>query len=696
MPQVSCVGKKFARTARVLLAVAALSLACLLGQPDFCAASDDEGVYKILCVGDSYVWGIGGRRFPDWLEEALRKKYPGLKFSVSSAWSGPDSVSLLKNLPNFLDQSRPSVLILLSGEANAWKDMAALRMAGPPAVRRIPVTAADGASSCDLERFPESYGNLPSRKLKPWFEFDDLPEDSVCSGAKLPKTARALVLADLQLLQSSLFLKMGAAGKAAERAECACGLAPSSARAQAVAANAFASQLYCSQALEAAQRAATISSAYGWQSESVQGFCSSALGDYKSAAEFYAQALGKTKSQPSLYYGLCSALAEKSDFAGAVKACADGLAVFPSDERILEGYIRAQALSGSYGAAFDLLLRSDKADEAARERCYDAFYGTLLSAGEYDKAEKYATRHAAGLKRPWLPKMFMARFYAVDRNFSAEAALLKELRWQYPAVPELLLLDGDAAQRRCDYEQAEQLYARAVALSPGSWGGYFALGELFSRQGDISSALAYLEQARALAPSEPRVYLQLGRALWQKRDLSGAIANYKRTLLLSPRMPDAFRELAASLLESGQGASAALELSAELPGLLANTEYQAFLRNRRPDSAEDTAWYGALQDSLEQDMVSACRLAQKKGARTVFSSYPDRELPGVASAARECKAVYVDFAALFKNRYKTRRDYISYDNRHPNSSGYRFMSEEYARVIGGMLRLDETLSEDFD
>ena len=56
----------------------------------------------------------------------------------------------------------------------------------------------------------------------------------------------------------------------------------------------------------------------------------------------------------------------------------------------------------------------------------------------------------------------------------------------------------------------------------------------------------------------------------------------------------------------------------------------------------------------------------------------------------------MDFAALFKNRYKTRRDYISYDNRHPNSSGYRFMAEEYARVIGGMLRLDETLSEDFD
>jgi len=64
-----------------------------------------------------------------------------------------------------------------------------------------------------------------------------------------------------------------------------------------------------------------------------------------------------------------------------------------------------------------------------------------------------------------------------------------------------------------------------------------------------------------------------------------------------------------------------------------------------------------------------------------MSSYPERALPAVVRAAKALDARYIDFVPLFKEHFRARAEYISFDNDHCNSTGYRFMAERYADEI---------------
>ena len=232
-------------------------------------------------------------------------------------------------------------------------------------------------------------------------------------------------------------------------------------------------------------------------------------------------------------------------------------------------------------------------------------------------------------------------------------------------------------------------------LAPDYWGGYYALGTLALRREEYAAAISFLEKARSLARSEHRIYRQLGRAFWRSLDLRAALEQYKKALLLRPHSAEIFAELSETALDAGQTPEEVLALAAEIPGLSANPEYQALLYDNKTAASSDTTWESARQDSLEQDLSSVCELIKKKRAVAVLSSYPDREPPGILRAARSCGSSYANLSLLFRNRYKNRREYVSYDNVHPNSVGYKFMAEEYARIIGEQLRLDDKMNEDF-
>ena len=81
---------------------------------------------RVLCVGDSYTYGMGTMpslySWPRQLEGLLRERNPALEASVRNAGlPGRSSGEILADLPDLLDETRPHVVCVLVGLNNIWK-----------------------------------------------------------------------------------------------------------------------------------------------------------------------------------------------------------------------------------------------------------------------------------------------------------------------------------------------------------------------------------------------------------------------------------------------------------------------------------------------------------------------------------------------------------------------------------------------
>lgn len=74
---------------------------------------------RVLCAGDSFVYGVGGEPFPAQLEKILNEKQSRLKFKVYNVGiPGNGTQQVLRGLPAQLRQYSPHYLILLAGTNN--------------------------------------------------------------------------------------------------------------------------------------------------------------------------------------------------------------------------------------------------------------------------------------------------------------------------------------------------------------------------------------------------------------------------------------------------------------------------------------------------------------------------------------------------------------------------------------------------
>ncbi len=84
----------------------------------------EEATSRVLCVGDSYTYGIGaseGMDYPRQLEAALNGRLgPEERVAVVNAGiAGANSSMMLEALPGFLAAVEPDLVVLLAGTANA-------------------------------------------------------------------------------------------------------------------------------------------------------------------------------------------------------------------------------------------------------------------------------------------------------------------------------------------------------------------------------------------------------------------------------------------------------------------------------------------------------------------------------------------------------------------------------------------------
>ncbi|MHB9154875.1 MAG: GDSL-type esterase/lipase family protein [Endomicrobiales bacterium] len=86
----------------------------------------DKGKQVILCLGDSFVFGMGapaGKSFPRQLEELFNRNTSagGKKYRViNGGVPGQNTSQLLERLPHSLRSAQPDLVLLLSGGANNW------------------------------------------------------------------------------------------------------------------------------------------------------------------------------------------------------------------------------------------------------------------------------------------------------------------------------------------------------------------------------------------------------------------------------------------------------------------------------------------------------------------------------------------------------------------------------------------------
>jgi len=106
------------------------------------------------------------------------------------------------------------------------------------------------------------------------------------------------------------------------------------------------------------------------------------------------------------------------------------------------------------------------------------------------------------------------------------------------------------ADKRRQFDTAEEQLQRAIRLAPHELGRLLDLARDLARQGRISESEAAFDQAERLAPNSPRVWLARARLyIEQKRNLDRATALLTRCLGSNPTPGDPSREQAEKLLQ---------------------------------------------------------------------------------------------------------------------------------------------------
>ncbi len=113
-------------------------------------------------------------------------------------------------------------------------------------------------------------------------------------------------------------------------------------------------------------------------------------------------------------------------------------------------------------------------------------------------------------------------------------------------------LDEDPAT----YDEAEALYAKAIAFDPRLAIAYTNLGNVRFRRGDEAAALGYYHRALEIDPHQPEAHYNIGYVALEHGDAPSAVAHFEKALEADARFADAHFNLAMALERMRQTARA--------------------------------------------------------------------------------------------------------------------------------------------
>jgi tetratricopeptide (TPR) repeat protein len=125
-------------------------------------------------------------------------------------------------------------------------------------------------------------------------------------------------------------------------------------------------------------------------------------------------------------------------------------------------------------------------------------------------------------------------------------------RTAYDIYIQASALDEDPAT----YDEAEELYKRAVRLDPSLAIAYTNLGNIRFRRGDVAGAEALYRRAIGVDPRQPEAHYNLGYVMLERGDARDAAAYFERAIEGDPRFADAHFNLAMAWERLGERARA--------------------------------------------------------------------------------------------------------------------------------------------
>jgi tetratricopeptide (TPR) repeat protein len=106
------------------------------------------------------------------------------------------------------------------------------------------------------------------------------------------------------------------------------------------------------------------------------------------------------------------------------------------------------------------------------------------------------------------------------------------------------------------YDEAEELYGRAVRLDPSLAIAYTNLGNIRFRRGDEVSAESLYRRAIDVDPRQPEAHYNLGYVMLERGEARQATGHFQRALEGDPRFADAHFNLAMAWEQLGERARA--------------------------------------------------------------------------------------------------------------------------------------------
>jgi len=113
-------------------------------------------------------------------------------------------------------------------------------------------------------------------------------------------------------------------------------------------------------------------------------------------------------------------------------------------------------------------------------------------------------------------------------------------------------LDEDARS----YDEAEQLYKRAIELDPKLSIAYTNLGNIRFRRGDVVAAEELYRRALEVDDRQPEAHYNLGYVMLERGQAQRAIPYFQKAIQADPKFSDAHFNLAMALESLGEGGRA--------------------------------------------------------------------------------------------------------------------------------------------
>ena len=226
----------------------------------------------------------------------------------------------------------------------------------------------------------------------------------------------------------------------------------------------------------------------------------------------------------------------------------------------------------------------------------------LAMQGQLNEAIDFAKRANEIEKRDPALYVQLARLYTATNKLAAANEALEEAAKVEPNFPGIFIARASIAMQSKDYEEAEQLYRKAISLDPGTTGptAYGELGMMFmglmqpdkareafekaieidalngtargglgaieAEEGNYDAAMEQLTLALRYSPGSPVVLAMLSGLYLKKGDLEQATTNAEHALKINPKCVPALNNLGLVQKRSGdlETAIATFEKALEL------------------------------------------------------------------------------------------------------------------------------------